>query len=280
MTSYRSYEDYDTSSNHYDGTRVAVGVEIVLGVAAATGRSLAQQSLLDVGCGTGNYLQALESHLGVLVGLEYSAGMLRQSRQKVHGHDNVALVRGSAFALPFADQTFDAVMFNQVVHHFDEGGDSISDFPFLERALGESLRVLRPGGVVLLNHASQRQIRDGYWWMDLIPGAMERMGRRYLSVAGMEQLLSSVGFVATGTAVPLGEVLQARNYLDLQGPLDEAWRRSDSAWSLARDDELQAGLDRLRAMLDAGTAEAWLAEREALRRDVGQSIYIWARRPR
>lgn len=280
MTAYRSYEDYDTSSNHYDGARAAIGIEIALGVMAATGPGLARQSALDVGCGTGNYLQALRPHVGAMIGLEYSAGMLRQSQKKVHGHDNQALVRGSAFALPFADESFDAVMFNQVVHHFDDGGDGVADFPLLEGALRESFRVLRPGGAVLLNHAGQRQIRDGYWWMELIPGAMQRMCRRYISIAGMEQMLTGLGFTATGTAVPLGDVLQARDYLNLRGPLDESWRRTDSTWTLAEDDELRAGLDRLRAMLDAGTAESWLEEREALRRDVGQTVYIWARRPR
>ena len=79
--------------------------------------------------------------------------------------------------------------------------------------------------------------------------------------------------------VPLDEVLQARDYLNIEGPLSEDWRRGDSTWTLATDQELRAGLDHLRAMLDDGSARGWLEGRERERIQVGQTVFVWARRP-
>ncbi len=282
LSTYRSYEDYDASSACYDGTRVAVGVELVLGVLAAGGRALSEQTVLDLGCGTGNYLAALAPRVGELVGLEYSEGMLGRAQGKADRLDNARLVRGSAFSLPFDPQRFDAVMLNQVVHHFDDpasGSQPGAGFPMLATSLREILRVLRPGGAVLLNHCSQRQIRDGYWWMVLIPRAMEQMARRYIPLPDLRLLLAEIGFVDSTAAVPIDGLLQPNGYLDPRGPLDDGWRRADSTWSLAAADELDAGLSRLRELIAEGKADSWVAERDALRQQVGQTTYVWARRP-
>ena len=278
MKAYRSYEDYDTSASHYDSTRSAIGVEILLGVLAASKTRLGDMSILDVGCGTGNYLAALRPYLKDLIGLEYSTGMLGQAVGKLESADPVHLVRGSAFGLPFAAQRFDAVMFNQVVHHFDEGGSEPEDFPMLQLALGEAHRVLRPGGTILFNHSMHRQIRDGFWWMELIPGGMKRLIRRFIPLPALRQLLDNSGFVGHGSAIPLDAVLQSKGYFDPRSPLDESWRRGDSVWTLAGDDETRSGLDRLRTMIESGSVKAWLDRREELRGEVGQCVYVWARR--
>lgn len=278
---YRSYEDYDRSSNFYDKTRSALGVEVILGVLAATGRPLAAHSALDVGCGTGNYLAALAPHLGALTGLEYSAGMLARSRAKTAHLPTVRLVRGSAFSLPFAER-FSAVLFNQVVHHFDQGGPGgarAEDFPMLRQALEQAFAALEPGGVLLMNHTAGRQFHDGYWWAAIIPDAMTRMAERYIALPALEAMLGEVGFEYRGAIVPLDEVLQAQDYLNAAGPLDPSWRRGDSTWTLATDRELEAGLAWLRSMIDDHTVDAWLAERERLRREVGQTVFIQARKP-
>ena len=65
-------------------------------------------------------------------------------------------------------------------------------------------------------------------------------------------------------------------YLDIEGPFDQAFRNADSTWSLATEAELEKGLKMLRSKIDAGQADAWLAEREALRSKIGQTTTVVA----
>lgn len=281
MAEYRSYEDYDTSARVYDQTRAALGVDIILGVLTGRAGPLSSLSLLDVGCGTGNYLAALHPHVGALTGLEYSPGMLARAQQKTVTCERATLVRGSAFALPFAGETFQAALYNQVVHHFDSAGDCHDPgaFPMLRQALAETFRILAPGGVVLLNHMTQQQLREGHWWSVLIPDGVARMAARYIALPALRTLLSGSGFEYGGAVVPLDEVLQAKGYFDTRGPLDADWRRGDSTWTLATGEELQTGLERLRELHESGEIDAWMAERERLRHQVGQTVFVWARKP-
>jgi predicted TPR repeat methyltransferase len=50
---------------------------------------------LIVGCGTGNYLDALKGTIGLLTGIDGSQEMLLRASQKCAGHSNIALERGS-----------------------------------------------------------------------------------------------------------------------------------------------------------------------------------------
>ena len=46
------------------------------------------------------------------------------------------------------------------------------------------------------------------------------------------------------------------------------------SWSCASEEELAAGLDWLKKKIDAGEAAAWLDEREALHKQVGQTTSV------
>lgn len=91
--------------------------------------------LLDLGCGTGGMLERLRP-LGQAVGLDLEPLALAFCRER--GHDK--LVRGSATALPFRDNSFDFVLALDVLEH-------IADH---ETAAREIARVLAPGGHALI----------------------------------------------------------------------------------------------------------------------------------
>lgn len=76
---------------------------------------------------------------------------------------------------------------------------------------------------------------------------------------------------------PLSLCVRAR--ADIEGPFKPAFRNADSTWALATEQELAAGLRMLREKIEAGEAEAWLAEREALRAEVGQTTTVIATKP-
>ena len=53
------FENYTNTSQNYDLTRQPVGLELIFGALACGSRPLGEQTALDAGCGTGNYLAAL-----------------------------------------------------------------------------------------------------------------------------------------------------------------------------------------------------------------------------
>ena len=93
-------------------------------------------AVLDAGCGTGGLLANLRT-TAWRAGVEISAEGLRRARTR----GAAALVQGSVAALPFADESFDAVVSIDVLCHSG----------VVERqAAHEAARVLRPGGLFLV----------------------------------------------------------------------------------------------------------------------------------
>ena len=273
-----SFETYDETSRHYDATRQAVGVEIILGCLARHARPLSELRLLDAGCGTGAYAAALAGYLGRIEALDFSEGMLARARAKLAEHERAGRIsfhRGSITALPFADSTFDAVMVNQVVHHL---GDAAEDFARLRQAVAQFARILRPGGVLVFNHCAQEQLRAGYWYYHLAPQAQARVLRNFAPLETLRAILEEVGFDHRGSFVPLDAVCQGAAYFNGRGPLDKAWRDGDSFWALVDPTELEAGLAQVRAHDEAGTLEAFVAEQDAGRPAVGQITFLCAQR--
>jgi len=77
------------------------------------------RAALDVGCGTGELVVKLARRYpgARIVGVDISAAMLRQARQKDHGAAAVELLEGSVYTLPFPDASFDLVT-NTISSHF------------------------------------------------------------------------------------------------------------------------------------------------------------------
>ena len=276
------FEDYDSTSGSYNDTRIPVGLPIILGYLASTPIAMSEQTVLDAGCGTGNYLAELRGRIGRLHGRELNAGMQQVARERFADDPGVQIDQGSITELPFADETFDGVICNQVLHHLDhgEGEDAnVADFPNVRSFFREAFRVLRPHGVVVINTSSHRQHREGFWWAALIPAAVDRMLRRFPSLDRFESFFQQAGFVGFDVVVPVAEVLQGEQYLDPAGPLSAAWRAGDSTWSLTTEEELSQALDNVTSRLEDGSMAAFLEEREQRRAKIGQTTFLAARKP-
>jgi SAM-dependent methyltransferase len=100
------------------------------------------ERVLDVGCGAGHTALAFAPHAREVVALDMTEEMLEQTARLAaqRGLRNLAVQRGLAEALPFADASFDVVTSRFCAHHY---GDPAG-------ATREAARVLRPGGRYLL----------------------------------------------------------------------------------------------------------------------------------
>jgi ubiquinone/menaquinone biosynthesis C-methylase UbiE len=98
-------------------------------------------AVLDVGCGTGTFLQQLAAQSDRrLAGLDISPGMIREARSRLGPGDRADLREGDAEALPWLDASFDAVVCIASFHHY----------PHPAKALAEMRRVLSADGTVFL----------------------------------------------------------------------------------------------------------------------------------
>jgi ubiquinone/menaquinone biosynthesis C-methylase UbiE len=102
----------------------------------------ANERMLDVACGTGVVvrLAAKRGHAGRLTGIDLNSGMLAVARS-TSADTPIEWIEGSALDLPFAPESFDAVVCQL----------GLQFFPDRPLALREMRRVLRPGGRVGLS---------------------------------------------------------------------------------------------------------------------------------
>jgi ubiquinone/menaquinone biosynthesis C-methylase UbiE len=271
-----SYEQYDRTAAHYDRTRWPIGAEIIVGCLAQGRLPLAEMTVLDAGCGTGNYARALLLHVARIEALDRSAGMLEVARRKLADaveDGRVILHPGSIDALPLADASVDGIMINQVLHHLPD--DREAGWTAHRRVFGECARVLRPGGVLVINTCSHVQPEQGFWPFHLIPRARDEILRRLMPLDTLERALRDCGIAPRGRFVPVDAVVQGEDYLDPRGPSRAEWRAGDSIWALVDETEF-AEVERTLRNLDVrGELEAYVARHDAMRPHIGQITLLY-----
>jgi len=67
------------------------------------------ETVLDLGCGTGFLFQHINKSIRLLVGLDISSNILREAKKRTKTLPNIALVRADADNTPFPDSIFDRV---------------------------------------------------------------------------------------------------------------------------------------------------------------------------
>jgi len=129
---------FDDIADDYDASIPAHVMEHLTERRVALARSLLSSGkVLDVGCGTGRFLQALPGSYE-RVGVDVSAEMLNLARAK-----GLDVIEAGGESLPFEDNSFDLVATFAVLHH-------LIDPARVESTLREMARVVRPGGAVIV----------------------------------------------------------------------------------------------------------------------------------
>ncbi|MCG2418207.1 bifunctional demethylmenaquinone methyltransferase/2-methoxy-6-polyprenyl-1,4-benzoquinol methylase UbiE [Aequorivita sp. F47161] len=155
---------FDTISENYDGLNrvISLGSDIkwrkkVIAMVAAS----KPKNILDIATGTGDLaIQFAEkTSAEKIIGLDISEGMLSVARKKVLGKETAAkieFVQADSEALPFEDNTFDAITVSFGIRNFEN----------LEKGLSEIFRVLKKGGIFVILETSvptKFPFKQGYY---------------------------------------------------------------------------------------------------------------------
>jgi demethylmenaquinone methyltransferase/2-methoxy-6-polyprenyl-1,4-benzoquinol methylase len=131
------------------------------------------QRLLDVGGGTGRVTGTFDG-VEVII-CDPSAGMTREAQRK-----GLTTCRCRAEVLPFEDGAFDAVLVVDAFHHFNDQ----------RRAAQEMLRVLRPGGRLVLE---EPDIRRPSVRLIALGERLLRMNSRFFTLQEITTLFEATG---------------------------------------------------------------------------------------
>gem|GEM_PF-353830 len=195
--------------------------------------------LLDVGCGTGDFVAALGEALApagaVVCGFDRSEAMIGEARRK---HPDVPLSRGEAEQTwPFAASSFDVVYSVNVIHY-------LRDLE-LVAYFGEAQRVLRPGGTIVTVTDSEEDIANRTM-TKYFPETVPHEQARYHPVSRLQAAMRTVGFLEQRVGHTRREgVMQTAD-------LDSYRNRIFSSLRLISDEEFARGLARLKADYAAG----------------------------
>jgi SAM-dependent methyltransferase len=216
--------------------------------------------VLDVGCGPGALLAALSSRTAPdqVAGIDPSESFLATARARFPWAD---LRHGSAEALPFDDDTFDAALAQLVVHFMTDAAAGLS----------EMARVTRPGGTVaacVWDFAGGRAPQSIFWSAlgSVVPGVEDESRRTGSSEGDIAALLRGAGC----SGVEEGQLSVAVDFASFE----EWWEPytlgvAPAGQQLAQLSEADRGRVRERAaeLLPSGafriTATAWAARGSA-----------------
>lgn len=113
-------------------------------------------SVLDVGCGTGVIVDELLELGCKYTGVDPAEQMIENARKLHEGKDNADFAVGSAEVINYPDESFDAVICMGVL-------ERVGDY---EKALSEMVRVLKPGGTLMVT--TPNKLSPYLFWRDSI----------------------------------------------------------------------------------------------------------------
>lgn len=192
---------FDTISENYDGMNrvISLGSDVawrkkVIKLAAAKN----PKNILDIATGTGDLAIQFAEKIPAdkIIGLDLSEGMLSVARKKVFGKafsNKVEFIQGDSEALPFDDNSFDAITVSFGIRNFEN----------LEKGLSEILRVLRKDGVFVILETSvptKFPFKQGYYFY--AKNVLPLMGRLFSKDKVAYQYLSE-----SASVFPYGQEL-------------------------------------------------------------------------
>ena len=178
--SRRYFEDVSAS---WDALRSGFYGDEVRDAVLAAARLLPENTVLDVGAGTGFLTEGAAKIARKVIALDFSETMLSEARSKLGGR-NVEFKIGNVEKITLPNASIDAVIGNMVLHHCQSP----------EAAVKEMARVLVPAGRLVLsdlqehNYESLRKEHADLWMgfkMDYVGMILQKAGLEDVSVGSL-----------------------------------------------------------------------------------------------
>jgi len=145
---------------------------------------IAGKTVLDVGCGGGEFAVRLARRGAIVTGLDADSAMIAVARWRA-GTEGVELrlVEGKAEALPFEDASFNVVLAVATLCFIPDGA----------RAVNEMARVLKPGGRLVIGELGRWSFWAGYRRIRGWLGHPTWRAARFWTATELRQLVEGAG---------------------------------------------------------------------------------------
>jgi ubiquinone/menaquinone biosynthesis C-methylase UbiE len=250
------FVDYNSVYTNYDFARRAGTREVALLTRLL--KPLKNTSVLDIGCGTANFLLHFKHMSRLAVGLDFSLGMLKQAKSK---HDRMILVNADATSMPFGSDVFNAAYCIQVLHHIHER----------EHFLSEIYRILKPGSIFVIQSCSHEHL-ETFTCYHYFPQALEIDKKRIPDILEITHLLSAAGFKKISKHLcPLDESVNdaPQDYLDKRN------RDGNSSFAFLSEEEIELGCRKIQKDIKSGAADLITSTYQAKAMELGGQSYFF-----
>ncbi len=222
---------------------------------------------LDIGCGTGNYMNALRKAGFQVIGVDPSDVMLEKAR---HSQPDAVFIKADAAHIPLESGYFDGAIAVLTLHHWGEK----------QAGLNELGRVIKPGGRAVFLSFTAVQMA-GYWLAHYFPDMIKRSGELIPDQQTMSDMLREAGFTSVETEkyfVHQGlqdHFLHSNKYKPVQYLNPEVRSGISSFSAVSNKMEVEEGLKQLETDIRSGKINAIIRRYE---NDKGDYLFYAAQK--
>lgn len=228
---YMKTTDYSKVAGNYDKNKVRHDIPKDETIGNLYKISDIDFTVLDLSCGTGNYLkrQIMEypfpEYKIKWIGIDKSEDMIKMAKNK---DLNADLMVSGADAIPLKDNSVNYIKNRFAFHHYLEK----------EKAVREMNRILKQNGVLSILNLNHEYMRHS-WVYKYFPGAIELDNERFPEITELYKLLENNGF---DISVNIWVEVKKFKYKNI---IEETRNKDMSQLQIITEDEYQEGLNRM-----------------------------------